>query len=109
MENLMKDIVYSDSVQALLEDVHFCIEEGQITEKEFKNICKSVQTMIDNDKTLLLEPLQVAMLIEDALIIYNAIRVNREGKATRRFLNSEQSVEIAFNKQFGPTENKTLC
>ncbi len=109
MENLMKDIVNSDCVQELLTDVHFCIEEGHITTKEYTSICNSVQELLNNDETLLLEPLQIAMLIEDALIIHSAMRVREESKRTKHFSSPEKSVKVAFAKQFGSTETKTLC
>lgn len=101
MNELMKDIVMSDCVQELLEDAIFSIEEGLITESEYKTICNEVQKRLDNDSSLLLEPLQIANLVEYALIAYSAMRVKAENKVNKHFLTPEQSVDMAFYKQLG--------
>lgn len=108
MENLMKDIVMSDVVQGLLEDLLFEIENGLINLPEYKVICNLIQAKIDEDTTLLLEPLEVAKIVERAVMTYSGRNVRAEFKKFRHFVKPEESVEIAFAKELGQTKELKL-
>ncbi|MDE5889374.1 MAG: hypothetical protein K2H20_05075 [Bacilli bacterium] len=108
MEELMKDIVMSDAVQDLLTDARLLIEEELINMNEYKRICIATQELIDSDSTLLLNPIEVAMLIEEAIMIYSSKRVKNDSKKEKHFLSIEKSVQIAFRKQFGQEKEQKL-
>ncbi len=108
MNDLMKDIVMSDCVQDLLSDAIFSIEDEQISEEEYKNICTEVQKLIDSDETLVLEPIQIASLVEEALIIHSSRRVKADSDLSRRFNSTKASVLLAYNKLIGKKEELKL-
>lgn len=101
MEDFMKNIVVSDIVQELLVDLLCEIEFDSLIEKdEYIDICQLVQATI-NEQALLLEPLEIAKVIEEAVMIYSGRNVKVDSEGLEHFNNIPESVEIAFVKQLG--------
>lgn len=105
----MKNIVISDTVQGLVSDLLCEIEYNSlINMTEYASICRLIQATI-NEENLLLEPLEVASIIEEAVMIYSSKNVKADSKRAHHFYNAEESVKVAFKKQLGiPQEELKL-
>lgn len=98
MSELMENIVKSEVVQSLLEEI---IDENLVTKEKFDEICDLVQKEINSDiDRLLLEPLEVVSIIEEAILIYSS----RKQGTNFPVQSVDKSVELAFQKQLGVSE-----
>lgn len=98
MNEIMKNIVWSEEVQYLLEETMELIAEKIITKEKYIEICNEVQRTINSEpERYILEPFEVAYIIEEAVMIYS----NKKKNTNFPLSNVEKSVELAFIKQVG--------
>lgn len=92
MRNLMRNIVNSEVVQELLEEVR---EEKMVTPAKYEEICTLIQERINSNlEVLLLDPYEVAALVEEAIMIYSTMK----NGTNFHVLSTETSVDLAFSK-----------
>ena len=92
MQDFMRNIVNSEVVQELLEEVR---EEQMVTPAKYEEICTLIQERINSKlEVLLLDPYEVAALVEEAIMIYST----KKNGTNFHVLSTEKSVDLAFSK-----------